>query len=61
MNKYNIIFKKSMPILTIPISYKMVKIIDHIRAENIKEAIKLIKRKHGEEIWIIKIEDYNND
>lgn len=61
MNKYNIIFKKSMPILTVPISYKTVKIIDHIRAENIEKAIELIKRKHGEEIWIIKIEDCNND
>lgn len=50
-----------MPILTIPISYKTVKIIDHIRTENIEKAIELIKRKHGKEIRIIKIEDCNND
>ena len=42
MNRYNIIFKKSMPILTVPVSYKTVKIIDHIRAENIEKAIELI-------------------
>jgi hypothetical protein len=61
MNRYNIIFKKSIPILTVPISHKTVKIIDHIRAENIEKAIESIKRKHGKGIWIIKIEDCNNN
>jgi hypothetical protein len=60
MNKYSIIFEKLMPILTVPISYKTVKIIDHIYAKNIEKAIELIKRKHGKEIWIVKIEDCNN-